>query len=247
MTKTAVIGGTGLNHLAGLEQRAEHALGTPWGAPSHPVISGRYAGSDCLFLARHGSPAHLPPHRINYRANLWALRELGASSILAVNAVGGIQQSMGPGHVVIPDQLIDYSWGRGHSYHDDDTVAVQHIDFTLPYDSGLRRQLIAVAEALQLSFSGTGTHAVTQGPRLETAAEIRRLRQDGADVVGMTGMPEASLAAELGIPYASICLVVNPAAGMSEVEITLESMGAVMEQGALLIGELLSGFLQAQD
>ena len=246
MTRFAVIGGTGLNQLEGLERLQEHALETPWGEPSHAVMRGRFAGQECLFLARHGVPHHIPPHRINYQANLWALRELGAEAVLAVNAVGGIASSMPSGQIVIPDQLVDYSWGRAHTFFDDTTVPVEHIDFTQPYDPALRQGLADSATRLGLACSGEGVYGVTQGPRLETAAEIRKLRSDGCDVVGMTGMPEAALAAELGLPYAAICLVVNPAAGLGDEPITLASMQSVLDQGSQRIGTLLSGFLEDQ-
>jgi len=244
MTRVAIIGGTGLNRLAGLETVAEHAVDTPWGSPSHAVLEGRYAGSTVFFLARHGVPHHIPPHRINYRANLWALRELGVDAVLAVNAVGGIHADLFPGRIVIPDQIIDYTWGRAHSYFDDDSVPVQHIEFTLPYDPGLRERLQRAAQDCGADCMTRGTYGVTQGPRLETAAEIVRMRQDGCYVVGMTGMPEAALAAELNLPYAALCLVVNAAAGIGEEPITLEAMQAILDREMQVIGKLFSSFLR---
>jgi 5'-methylthioinosine phosphorylase len=245
----AVIGGTGLNQLAGLDIVEEHSLDTPFGPPSHPVVEGRYAGRTCLFLARHGVPHRIPPHRINYRANIWALRELGAEAILGINAVGGIDADLVPGYLAVPDQLVDYTWGREHTFYDGDDAsgelaALEHIDFTEPYSAALRQRLLQCAEELELPCAPLGTYGVTQGPRLETAAEVRRLREDGCDLVGMTGLPEAALAAELGIPYASLCIVVNPAAGLGEYPITLESMQAVLEQGSRQVEQLLSAFLQ---
>ncbi len=245
---TAVIGGTGLQALAGFQAEAEHALQTPFGAPSAPVQEGRLDGRRCLFLARHGVPHRIPPHRINYRANLWALRELGADAVLAVNAVGGINPTMPPGRLVVPDQVVDYTWGRAHSYYDGDGVSapvsdqlseLEHVDFTEPYDAGLRQRLLAAGNALGLQLDSAGTYAATQGPRLESAAEIRRLANDGCDVVGMTGMPEAALARELGLPYASLCIVVNAAAGLGTEPITLEAMSEVLEAGSARVAELL--------
>ena len=174
MNELALIGGTGLNRLQGLELFAEHALDTPYGPPSHPVYEGSYDGHTLFFLARHGVPHAIAPHRINYRANIWALRELGVSQVIAFNAVGGILDALSPGQIVIPDQLVDYTWGRAHSFFDGDELPLDHIDFTEPYDAGLRLRLIEAAAALQLPVSPTATYAATQGPRLETAAEIRR-------------------------------------------------------------------------
>lgn len=245
MTRLALIGGTGLNRLPGLESLEEHTLTTPWGDISHAITAGRFGGAEIYFLARHGVPHRIAPHRINYRANIWALRELGVEQILAVFAVGGILESLTPGDIVIPDQIVDYTWGRDHSYHDDAAVTVEHIDFTDPYDAGMRQRLLDAAEQINLQCAPSATYAVTQGPRLETAAEIRRLRGDGCDIVGMTGMPEAALAAELGIPYAALCMVVNPAAGMSEVPITAEAIHQILEREALVIGELISVYLRA--
>jgi 5'-methylthioinosine phosphorylase len=246
VNRLALIGGTGLNRLEGLELFAEHALDTPYGPPSHPVCEGRYCGHEIFFLARHGVPHAIAPHMINYRANMWALRELGVSQVIAVNAVGGILDALSPGQVVIPDQLIDYTWGRAHSFFDGGELPLDHIDFTEPYDAGLRLQLIEAAAALQLPVSPTATYAATQGPRLETAAEIRRLKKDGCDIVGMTGMPEAALAAELQLAYAAVCLVVNPAAGLGEMPITAEAIAAILEKESAVFGELLSGFLQGR-
>jgi 5'-methylthioinosine phosphorylase len=244
VTVLALIGGTGLNQLSGFEIHAEHRPATPWGELSQPILEGRYAACPLYFLARHGIPHHIAPHRINYQANIWALRELGVESIIAVNAVGGILQSQVPGHIVIPDQIVDYTWGREHTFFDGIGRDLQHIDFTEPYNGQLREQLITAAESVGAGFSASGTYGVTQGPRLETAAEIRRLRQDGCDIVGMTGMPEAALAAELGLAYAALCMVVNAAAGLGEEPITEAAMRAILAGETVVIGELLSACLQ---
>jgi len=244
MMKTlAVIGGSGLSELDGLSQCEEISLETPYGRPSAPVVRGRYAGREVLFLARHGRPHRIPPHQINYRANLWALQQAGAQAVIAVNAVGGIHAAMGTGHFCVPDQLVDYSWGRVQTFFEGDLEQVTHIDFTEPYAADLRAPLIRALQAEGCSFSASGVYACTQGPRLETAAEILRLQRDGCDIVGMTGMPEAALARELGLSYACLALVVNPAAGkaagpisMAEMEI---AMHAGMRQARMVLARLL--------
>jgi 5'-methylthioinosine phosphorylase len=208
------------------------------------VSEGIYAGRECLFLARHGVPHRIAPHRINYRANLWALRELAATEVLGVNAVGGIHPDMPTGALVLPDQLVDYTWGREQSVCDGESAPLDHIDFTRPYCASLRGRLLKAAASEEIDLVDFGTYGVTQGPRLETAAEVRRLANDGCDLVGMTGMPEAAIAAELGLPYASLCLVVNPAAGLSDEPITLAAMQSVLEGGTVRLGRLLSAFLK---
>jgi 5'-methylthioinosine phosphorylase len=229
MTVYAIIGGTGLTQLKGLNIRQSLAVDTPYGAPSADVQIGEHAGKKVLFLARHGHPHRFPPHQVNYRANLWALKQAGAEAIFAVNAVGGIHAEMVTGHFCVPHQLIDYTSGREHTYFADDLEQVTHIDFSSPYSEPLRQQLIAALAAEGVGYSNHGVYACTQGPRLETAAEIVRLERDGCDIVGMTGMPEAALARELGLDYACLALVVNPAAGKSTSVITM----AEIEQALL--------------
>ncbi|MEZ5502604.1 MAG: S-methyl-5'-thioinosine phosphorylase [Halioglobus sp.] len=240
----AIIGGTGIDELEGLEVVREHEVQTPFGEPSRPVQEGRLGQAPLFFLQRHGSPAAIPPHRINYRANLWALRSLGVEAILAINTVGGISDAMRPGRLLIPDQLIDYTWGREHSFDDGRDGELLHIDFTEPYDRSLRMELLAAAESAGIVHEATGVLGVTQGPRLETAAEIQRMARDGCDVVGMTGMPEASLARELNLPYASICLVVNPAAGLGDLPLTIATMREILLREASVVRRLLSEFLR---
>jgi 5'-methylthioadenosine phosphorylase len=190
---------------------------TPFGEPSGALTFGRIGCQEVVFLARHGYGHTIPPDRVNYRANLWALAKAGgAQGIVSVASVGGIRADLAPGTVVVPDQIIDYTWGRHVTFHEGDGQKVVHIDFTEPYDDGLRRQVLAAAaQAGEVALDG-GVYAATQGPRLETAAEINRLERDGADLVGMTGMPEAALARELAVPYAAICLVANWAAGRGD-------------------------------
>ena len=239
----AIIGGTGLDELEGLQLLQSHRVETPFGAPSRAIQEGRLGTARLFFLHRHGSPAAIPPHLINYRANLWALQTLGVDEVVAINAVGGISPAMRPGRLVIPDQLIDYTWGREHSYDDGRSGHLLHIDFTEPYDRELRMALVDAAVAAGIPHEPGGVYGVAQGPRLETAAEIRRMAQDGCDLVGMTAMPEAALARELGMAYASVCMVVNPAAGLDDRPITLENMREILQREAVVVRDLLGSFV----
>lgn len=217
----AIIGGTGLYALAGLDQVERHVLGTPYGAPSDAIVAGRIGDATVLFLARHGEGHALAPHEINYRANVWALKELGATAVLAINAVGGISERMAPRVLALADQLIDYTWGRSHTYFEGGET-IEHVDMTWPYDRALRARVLAAAADEGIDLLDGGTYGATQGPRLETIAEIRRMARDGCDLVGMTGMPEAGLARELGLAYVCLAVVANWAAGCGdEAEITL--------------------------
>ena len=213
----AIIGGSGLTQLSNLDISHREVVRTPYGEPSGAVTFGRIGGQDVVFLARHGYGHTIPPHLVNYRANMWALAKgAGAEGIVSVASVGGIGPDLGPGVVVIPHQIIDYTWGRHVTYHEGGDSPVVHIDFTEPYDRALRARLLdAAAQANEPVVDGA-VYAATQGPRLETAAEIVRLERDGADIVGMTGMPEACLARELEVPYAAICVVANWAAGRGD-------------------------------
>ncbi len=226
-----IIGGTGLTTLSGLEITGQRELSTPWGEPSAALVEGRLGKQPVIFLSRHGNPHRIPPHQVNYRANLWALHQAGVKTVVGVNAVGGIHEAMGPAHIVIPDQIIDYTWGRGSTFFEGDLEEVTHIDFTYPYAEEARSVMIAAAQSLGLPFSDFGIYGATQGPRLETAAEIARLERDGCDLVGMTGMPEAALAAELKLNYVCLGLVVNWAAGKSDHIITMEEIEAAIAQG----------------
>ncbi len=245
MTVYAIIGGTGLTQLEGLNIRQSLPLDTPYGAPSAEIQVGEYAGREVLFLARHGHPHRVAPHQVNYRANLWALKQAGAEAILAVNAVGGIHASMGTGHFCVPHQVIDYTSGREHTYFADDLEHVTHIDFSYPYSEPLRERLIAALAAQGCAYSSHGVYACTQGPRLETVAEIARLERDGCDIVGMTGMPEAALARELGLDYACLALVVNPAAGKSTAVITMAQIEQALHDGMGLAKATLARVLMA--
>ncbi|SDX10299.1 S-methyl-5'-thioinosine phosphorylase [Marinobacter mobilis] len=227
----AIIGGTGLTELAGLEILGESTPETPWGEISAPLVHGRLNGQDVVFLARHGNPHRIPPHEVNYRANIWALKECGVETVIAVNAVGGMHSAMGPAEVVIPDQIIDYTWGRASTFFEGELEEVTHIDFSYPYTDAVRRVLVDAARAAAVPHCDFGTYAATQGPRLETAAEIVRLERDGCHLVGMTGMPEAALAAELKMNYACLALVVNWAAGKTDHIITMEEIEAAIAKG----------------
>ena len=221
----------------------EEVVDTRWGAVSAPVLVGEFHGHEVVFLARHASDHSLPPHKINYRANIQALKTLGVDRIIAVNAVGGITDSMASGVICIPDQIIDYTSNREHTFFSDDFEVTNHIDFTLPYDEALRQSLIQGANDAGLDVRQEGVYGCVNGPRLETAAEIRRMECDGCDLTGMTGMPEAALARELGLPYASICLVVNRAAGKAVGEITMDAIRQVLADGMQRVRQLIAASL----
>jgi len=212
----ALIGGTGLYKFPGLVRVKRHAVDTPYGAPSDSIVTGNVGSRRIAFLARHGESHTIPPHRIDYRANIWALHHLGVRRVIGVNAVGGIRADMAPRVLVAPDQIIDYTHGRLTSYCDVAGAEVNHIDFSEPYSRGLRADLLAAAGRARVAVVDGGCYGATQGPRLETRAEIARIRRDGCDMVGMTGMPEAALARELDLEYACLALVANWAAGCGE-------------------------------
>ena len=244
MTELAIIGGTGLTRLANLEITHREVVHTPFGEPSGPVTHGNLFGHRVAFIPRHGARHNIPPHRVNYRANLWALDHLGIKNVLAVAAVGGITAQMQPCRIVIPDQIIDYTWSRPHTFFEDGLEHVTHIDFTEPYCPELRSRLIQAAQRAKLDAVMQGTYAATQGPRLETAAEIRKLERDGCDIVGMTGMPEAALARELGLCYACCAVVANWAAGKSaDKTISMAQIAANLEQGMEQVKRLLAALV----
>lgn len=240
----ALIGGTGLYRFPGLEEVSEHAVQTPWGEPSDRIVSGRLGASRVAFLARHGRSHNIAPHLVNYRANLHALHELGARCVIGVNAVGGIRDDMQPRCLAVPDQIIDYTHGRETSFGDAPERMVRHIDFSEPYSSKLRHRLLAAAADAGVAVVDGGCYGATQGPRLETRAEITRMRRDGCDLVGMTGMPEAALARELDIDYACIALVANWAAGCGDAqEISLDEIFANLEHATAQVTPIVSRLL----
>ena len=245
MALTAIIGGTGLTQLKHLEITHRQVVDTPYGSPSAELVFGDFHQQKLVFLARHGTPHIYPPHRVNYRANIWALKQAGATCVLAVAAVGGITSPMEPGRIVIPDQLIDYTYGRDQTFFDEDLESVTHIDFSEPYTSWLREKLIRAADAAGLQTEQKGVYGCTQGPRLETPAEIRRMERDGCDLVGMTGMPEAALARELNLDYACCAVVANWAAGVQPGEITMEDIEANLHRGMSDLAQLLEHWIQS--
>ncbi len=239
MAEIAIIGGTGLTTLKDLKIKRREVIRTPYGEPSGPLMHGELCNSEVVFLPRHGRGHTIPPHMVNYRANIWALRETGVEKVIAVAAVGGIRQDMEPGRLAFPDQIIDYTWSRMHTYFEQDLSHVTHVDFTQPYSPPVRQLLIESARKLKLDAVEDGTYGATQGPRLETAAEIDRMERDGCDMVGMTGMPEAVLARELGLAYASCALVVNWAAGRGPGAISMEDIDANLTVGMEKVRRLL--------
>ncbi|WP_049620930.1 S-methyl-5'-thioinosine phosphorylase [Frateuria defendens] len=243
----AVIGGSGLYKFPGLENAARQRVQTPYGPASGDVVLGDFAGCRVAFLARHGEGHTVPPHRVNYRANVWALHSLGARRVIGVNAVGGIRDDMGPRTVVVPDQVIDYTHGRYTSFCDVEGAEVKHIDFSEPYTAALRRALLDAAARAGVKALDGGCYGATQGPRLETRAEIARMKRDGCDLVGMTGMPEAVLARELDLDYACLALVANFAAGCGdEAEISIEEIFAHLAAATAEVPRIVAALLEAQ-
>jgi len=242
----AIIGGTGLYKFSGLENVERRTLATPFGAPSDDIVLGTLAGKRVAFLARHGENHTLAPHRVNYRANVWALHHLGARRVIGVNAVGGIRDDMGPRVIAIPDQIIDYTHGRYDSFCDVEGAKVEHVDFTEPYNVALRGELLVAARGAGIAIVDGGCYGATQGPRLETRAEITRMRRDGCDLVGMTGMPEAALARELNLDYACLALVANWAAGCGGMaSISLPEIFANLEAATAQVSPIVMALLAA--
>ena len=243
----AIIGGSGLTDLANLEILRREVVRTPYGEPSGPITFGRIHGRDLIFLARHGYGHTIPPHEVNYRANLWALKQSGGSEILAVASVGGIRTAFGPGKLVLPHQILDYTWGRKHTYFESGE-AVTHVDFTEPYTEAMRQRVLRAAMAAGVTLDDGAVYAATQGPRLESAAEITRLERDGADLVGMTGMPEAVLARELDLPYATLAVVANSAAGIgrSQSGVSMEEIRLTLDEAMNRVCVILQGWVQPQ-
>ncbi len=215
--RIAIIGGSLLGEIAGFKRSAEDKIKTPFGEPSDNYMIGEINNNEIIYFNRHGHKHHLAPHQINYRANMFALKMLDITHVVAITAVGGITKKMSPMQWVVPDQLIDYTYGRMHTYNDGNDYEINHIDFTFPFDSTLRKQLIHAVEKENIKCAALATYGATQGPRLETIAEISRMERDGCDIVGMTAMPEAALARELEMKYATVSLVVNWAAGKAVV------------------------------
>ena len=242
----AIIGGTGLTKLANLEMSHHKVIRTPYGEPSGALTFGKLHGREVIFLARHGYGHTIPPHQVNYRANIWALHSQHATHVVSVASVGGIRADLTPGIIAIPDQIIDYTHGRKSTFFDGPEKPVTHIDFTWPYCEELRQRFINAAQKAGQKLLAGGVYGATQGPRLESAAEISRLERDGADMVGMTGMPEAALARELGLCYATIAVVTNHAAGKGSSirEIHFENLEAVMQKSLDRIKAILEKLVE---
>lgn len=242
----AIIGGSGLTQLANLEITHRQIVRTPYGEPSGPLTFGRIGAAEAVFLARHGYAHTLAPHEVNYRANLWALQSKGVTRVIAVCTVGGITPELTAGTIAVPDQIIDYTCGRPSTFFEGAEQPVTHIDFTYPYNEELRRMSMEAAAAAGVAVLDGGTYAAVQGPRLETKAEIDRLDRDGATMVGMTGMPEAALARELGLQYASLAVVVNAAAGRgtSARAIALDDIGRVVEESMAKVRRIVAKLVE---
>ena len=240
----AIIGGTGLYQIAALENVETRECDTVYGKPSAPVRIGYLGGKKVAFMARHGEGHSVPPHKVNYRANLRCLKDLGVTKVLAINAVGGINDAFGPRAVAVPDQIIDYTSGRFHTLSEEPGSEVLHVDFTEPYCAKLRANILSAAKKIAMPIVDFGCYGATQGPRLETRAEIARMRRDGCDLVGMTGMPEAGLARELGMDYACLAIIANWAAGCGDgTEITLEEVLANVNAATVSLPALLKEIL----
>lgn len=243
MATVAIIGGTGLSAIEGLQINRRAMVSTPYGEPSAALVYGQLSGTELVFLPRHGADHRIPPHRVNYRANIWALQQSGVRKVVAVAAVGAIRQVLTPGSLIIPDQVIDYTWGRAHTFFEEELDRVVHVDFTMPYCQELRDDLLRGAQLARLPVVSTGTYGATQGPRLESTAEIDRLERDGCDIVGMTGMPEAALARELGLCYATCAIVANAAAGRGEGPLSMSDIEANLKVGMEKFYRLLQALL----
>lgn len=242
----AIIGGSGLSKLSSLDVDHREVVRTPYGEPSGALLFGRISEHPVVFLARHGYGHTIPPHKVNYRANMWALKNAGVDGVVSVASVGGIRADMVPGALATPDQILDYTSGRDATYFDGDTKVV-HVDFTEPYCPLLRQRLLAAAKAANELMIDGAVYAATQGPRLESAAEVNRLERDGADLVGMTGMPEAALARELEMPYAAIAVVANYAAGRGDSAhgITMDVIEQTLHQAMGRVKTVLQHFCAA--
>jgi 5'-methylthioinosine phosphorylase len=244
-----IIGGTGLTQLSNLEVTRRQVVRTPYGDPSGALTFGKLNGREVVFIARHGYGHTIPPHEVNYRANIWALNSAGVERVVSVASVGGIRADLPPGTLAIPHQLLDYTWGRKHTFFEGADQPVTHVDFTHPYCEQLRDRLRKAAAGAGQAIVNGGVYAATQGPRLESAAEIDRLERDGADMVGMTGMPEAGLAREIDLRYAVVAVVVNHAAGRgdSSEAIHLEQINAVLQASIVKVRTLLEKLVEGDD
>ena len=242
----AIIGGSGLSTLPEVSFTRKQIIRTPYGLPSAPLYFGRMGAQEVVFLSRHGAHYALAPHEINYRANLWALREAGAEGIISVTAVASLCARIAPGSLVIPHDLIDYTYGRQHTFFEGQDQEVVHTDFACPYSEDLRHSIRTLAAATHTQLTQQAVYACIQGPRLPTCAEARRYAQDGAEVLGMTGMPEAILARELGLPYAPVCGVIGQAANLSCTDTTPDFRRQHSHAAMAHIRHLLTGLADGE-
>jgi 5'-methylthioadenosine phosphorylase len=242
----AIIGGSGLSRLGNMGVTQRRVARTPYGEPSGALTFGRIREREVVFLARHGYGHTIAPHEVNYRANIWALKDAGADCVVSVASVGGIRNDIAPGMLMLPDQVIDYTWGRSSTYFEGAGVPVNHIDFTEPYSRDVRKRLLDAATGSGERIFDGGVYAATQGPRLETAAEITRLERDGADIVGMTGMPEAGLAREISLEYATIAVVANYAAGRGDSRraVPLDKIGEILDEAMGRVRRIIERFCE---
>lgn len=237
MKRLGLIGGTGLDHWG--KAVNTHVVASEYGRASAVLAEYRLGDLQVYFLPRHGEQHRIPPHAVNYRANIDVFRQMGVEGIIAVNAVGGISDCNAPGTLTIPDQLIDYTWGRAHSFSLTPDDELQHVEFAGPFDGPLRSALIKAAKTAQVEINDAGCIGISQGPRLETAAEIRRFKRDGCDMVGMTSMPEAALAREAGLDYASVCVNANWGAGLEDEPVTMDAIEATLVDAMIKVREVL--------
>lgn len=241
MVKIGIIAGSGFYNIGDAHVVKKRGMSTPFGEPSDVHTIFAIGNKEVAFLPRHGSSHHIPPHKVNYRANLWGLHELGVERILSIGAVGGIKRVFKPGTIVIPDQVIDMTCGRMSSFYDGPDVI--HIDFTEPYCPAMRKVLLQAGTRMGIPLINGGTYVCTNGPRLETSAEIKVFKMMGGDLVGMTGMPEAALAKELELCFTSINVVTNPAAGMGRSRLTTTEVVHTMQQTGKDLKRLIKIFL----
>ena len=242
MPKLGIIGGSGLYEVPGFIHLKEESISTPYGEPSaRYIIAGPEdgAGPQVVFLPRHGAKHSIPPHKVNYRANVWGMRSLGVERIVGVNAVGAIDPGFPPGSIVLPDQAIDFTNGaRESTFYDGQDVV--HIDFTDPYCPEMREVIMRAAQAEGVFLVSTGAvYVCTNGPRLESRAEIEFFRRAGGHIVGMTGMPEAALARELQVCYAAVSVITNFAAGVSAGKLTTTEVVETMAKSTAAVMTLL--------
>ena len=238
MQRLGLIGGTGLDHWG--EAVATHSIDSVYGQPSDTLAEYKVGKLQVFFLPRHGGQHRIPPHAVNYRANIDVFKQMAVDGIIAINAVGGISDSNAPGTLTVPDQLIDYTWGRAHSFSLTAQDLLQHIEFAKPFGGHLRARLIRAAMTAQVNVNDGGCLGVTQGPRLETAAEIRRFERDGCDMVGMTSMPEAALAREAGLDYACLCVNANWCAGLEDEPVTMSAIEATLKDAMVKVRQILA-------